>query len=1191
MRDIIEEILQGNFNYENGSLDFSCSKIEISLYQGQQYEGSFRILASSGTCTGTVTSSDLRMECLTEEFNGSEEEILYRFHGENLEEGDVVKGDFSVISSHGEYYIPFVVSVEYRVMESSIGAVRNLFHFANLAKSSWREAVRLYYSPQFSQILTGRDSLYADDYRALSVYEGMEQSVEEFLVQVNKKQRVDFLVEESELTLEQGDELARGDVTETVLNITRNGWGFTQLFVECRGDFLFTEKEVLTDDDFLGNRCHLPVFVDSGRCIQGKNFGEVCLYNCYVTLRVPVTVKYRSGAFGKPELYRQSALARLTGCYLEMRTKKIGTAAWLKESGALAEKLAARNPQDCAARLFQAQLLITEERYNEAGWLLDNVAEILSKQQEEGTLTAYYLYLTTLIHRETPYVDKVTKQVERIYDRDDANWRVAWLLLYLSPEYRKSVTGKWQFLEKQFHRGCASPVLYMETVAMLNNNPALLRKLGRFELQTVWYGVRKELLRQETVEQLLYLTGRVREFSPVLYRILTKLYEQKKDVRILQEICTLLIKGARADRRYFRWYSAGVDAKLRITNLFEYYMMSLDLRKQQELPRTVLLYFSYQNHLDDKHSAYLYDYIVRNADRLSEIYEVYRPRMEEFVLDQIRKEHISRPLANLYNRLLQPGMIDEETSGPLSRLLFAHLIRVEDDRLQKVFVYHPDDLSAAEYLLDDGQTWVALYGSRYTIAFEDAWQHRFVRTVEYTLEKLMIPGKYLRLLTPCPKQGFQLDLYLCSSEREETGDPQENIRRCLRVLDSGRVSLSLRRELYLRILRAYYDMDDMRSLDEYLALIPGEELSVSERADVVRYMTLRGQYDLAGEWMKQYGPYFIDPKVLVRLISPLMEQNRMVEDPLLTAAAFHAFSRQKYDGVVLQYLAMYGRGMTKNLRDIWKSARSFEVDCYRLSETILVQMLYSGAFVGEKMDIFRYYVQQGAKPEVEAAFLAQCAFDFFVRQRVTEGEIFREIHAMYVRGEPVQRVCKLALLKYDSEHVSALDEDEKKVAQELLREFFSEGVHLAFFREFRDFPWVRQELADKTIVEYRCTPGCRACIHYVITCENGGPEEYVSEYMREVYGGVCFREFILFFGETLQYYITEEKDGASQLLESGTLQKTDHSGAEGDSRYRLVNDIVISRAMQDTETMDNLLEEYFRKDYLNSRLFQLKGKT
>ena len=137
MEEVINRLLEGNFEYGDGSLDFSCSKLELSIRPGQQAEGSFKILGMPGKyTTGRVSATDSRMECLTKEFVGSEEEIFFCFHGEELEEGDVVKGEFCVVSNQGEYYLSFVVNVEYTVLKSSLGNVKNLFHFANLAKTN-----------------------------------------------------------------------------------------------------------------------------------------------------------------------------------------------------------------------------------------------------------------------------------------------------------------------------------------------------------------------------------------------------------------------------------------------------------------------------------------------------------------------------------------------------------------------------------------------------------------------------------------------------------------------------------------------------------------------------------------------------------------------------------------------------------------------------------------------------------------------------------------------------------------------------------------------------------------------------------------------------------------------------------------------------------------------------------------------
>ena len=63
-------------------------------------------------------------------------------------------------------------------------------------------------------------------------------------------------------------------------------------------------------------------------------------------------------------------------------------------------------------------------------------------------------------------------------------------------------------------------------------------------------------------------------------------------MRILQEVCSLLIKGSKTGPDAFTWYQMGVESHLRITNLYEYYMASVDLDAVLELPKVILMYFS-----------------------------------------------------------------------------------------------------------------------------------------------------------------------------------------------------------------------------------------------------------------------------------------------------------------------------------------------------------------------------------------------------------------------------------------------------------------------------------------------------------------------------------------------------------------------------------------------------------------------
>ncbi len=1186
LEEVIDRLLDGNFEYENGSLDFSCSKLELSIKPGENIEGSFLITgAEDKYLQGYVISSDDRMECITREFVGRKEEIFYCFHGENLEEGEVIKGEFYVISNQGEYYLPFVVNVEYMVLTSSLGNIKNLFHFANLAKASPKEAVRLFYSKEFSRIFSGGDSQFYQYYRGLSAYPGNAQNVEEFLICINKKQRIEYLTDVSELILEDSD---KG--YETGFTLTKNGWGYTDLSIETEGDFLFAHKKEVCDEDFVGNTCRILIGILTEYLHDGNNFGTVIIKGNGMIKQIPVTFKNRSATYpDKRILTKKRLVLQLMEFYQAFRIKKISVSTWLKESNKLVEKMSAQDDKDIMARLFQAQLLITEERYNEAQWILDHVADILDLEKTVAPLqTAYYLYLTTLINREEAYVNRITLQVEHIYKQNKDEWRIAWLLLYLSEEYNKSFSKKWMFLEEQFDRGCTSPVIYIEALLLLNLNPSLLIKLGQFEKQILLYGAKHEILSDDVRMQLLYLVQKEREYSDCLFLILEYCYQFKEDRHILEEICGLLIKGNKVGKRYFKWYKRAIEQELRITRLYEYYMMSVDTATLMPLPKMVLMYFSYQNSLSYEQAAYLYANIYRNREGFLELYETYHSKIEQFITEQILKKRINRDLAYLYKNFIVPQMLSPELSDALAELLFVHMIEIGRQDIRYVVVYDYALKQEKVYPVSDGRAFVSLPASESKILFEDGLRNRYAVSVSHNIEKLLLPGKLVKQIAPLAGNNQSLNLYMCLNSREPAEVTTENEERFRYLLEDPDISTEFKQDIGLKLLGFYYERDKIRELDQYLDQVSPVGFSIKDRGEIMRYMVMRGKEEKVFDWLTEYGPYGIEPKVLVRLCNRMISKNGRMENPVLTGTVLYAFRHGKYDEKCLHYLTLYFKGMMKEYRDIWKAAVDFCVDTYELCEKMLIQMLFSGAFVGEKMDIFRAYLSGGAKTMVEEAFLSQCAYEYFVKDRITESIVFHEMSGLHKRGENLHLVCKLAYVKFFAENKKERNTDTDEILSSFIREMLENHIYLKMLLEFSDLPGVDlSPLADRTIVEYKANPKARAVMHYCVELAEGESSEYLTEEMQEVCGGVCFKDFVLFFGEQLQYYIMEVFDESEQLTESATIQKSDTAGGNVEGKFELVNDLSISTTLQDYETVDKLLEEYEYKEFMRSGLFQL----
>ena len=98
-----------------------------------------------------------------------------------------------------------------------------------------------------------------------------------------------------------------------------------------------------------------------------------------------------------------------------------------------------------------------------------------------------------------------------------------------------------------------------------------------------------------------------------------------------------------------------------------------------------------------------------------------------------------------------------------------------------------------------------------------------------------------------------------------------------------------------------------------------------------------------------------------------------------------------------------------------------------------------------------------------------------------------------------------------------------------------------------------------------------------------------------MYDSIYCASFVLFFGEELQYYITESDvrdytDGeGEQLTESGSLSRNDvrQIGTKSD-RFTLINDLCVAEALKDYETFDRLLREYYHTGFLAEYLFRVK---
>jgi hypothetical protein len=275
------------------------------------------------------------------------------------------------------------------------------------------------------------------------------------------------------------------------------------------------------------------------------------------------------------------------------------------------------------------------------------------------------------------------------------------------------------------------------------------------------------------------------------------------------------------------------------------------------------------------------------------------------------------------------------------------------------------------------------------------------------------------------------------------------------------------------------------------------------------------------------------------------------------------------------------------LREIWKASKNYDVQKRELAERILVQTLFSGMYIGEQTEIFKEYVYAGALAQIEDAYLIKNSYDYFMNEQILPQEILTEIGRLQKVEHSVPGVCKLAYLKYYADNQEEIQAGDREVLGEFIEELLREEICLKCMVDLRRFSEHQMFLADKTIVEYQAIGSGVVRLHYLIMKGNDETGEYVTENMQSVAGKIYYKEFVLFGGESLQYYITEEFDEVERLTESGTCRKSEEYEGEQSGKYAMINDIILSKNMQDYSTFDTLLEEYYKKEFMTRKLFHL----
>lgn len=1180
MRARIGQIAAGRFNGTKPILAFSEETIDLSVIEGRSEAGSFVIESTNQIkICGIVYSTNPRMECLNPHFEGEKVRIRYQFNSKGLTEGDACEGKFVIVCNQIEYSLSFCARITRLYAEASTGAVKSLDDFTRLAASNWDEAYHLFYNRNFLNTIP-----YDNVYERLT-YEGFAcarpsgQNMEEFLIGVNKKQPVSISVDKSEEIFMASKEPQSGCFT-----ITKDNWGYTEIRLRTDCEFIKLSKPVLTLDDFIGKTYLYEYIIDASAMHAGRNFGRIYIDGVYQSFTIDITAGVRDddGSISDIAVTKdiKECMVGIMELYTSFRLKRIVTGVWANETISILNHLHALMPHEHMYELMKAQAFIINRQRQEAKWILDDFKH--SNPDKKAPIWGYYLYLMTLLEREPSYVDNMTHEVELIFYENPDSVLLFWVLLFLRDQYFDDSAGKLKDIKYWVLRGCSSPYLYIEAYYLISQDPYLIKELSVFELRILSWAVKEKALTKDLARAIFEAVDLAGGFDNRVYELLTAAYEICPEAEYVGIICSYLIKGHKNDTCFHKWFELGIENKLRLTGLYEAYLITMDDRQISPVPKIIQMYFSFDNKLPYRKLAVLYNNIIAAKETEPEVYHKYRKAMGRFAMDQAQLRHIDDNLAVLYEDMLELGFINEELSAAFSDIIYTHKLIVFDKRIVRAIIYQNEMKEPQIVPVTDQCAYFELFSNDYVILFEDSRGYRYVKSISYRLQRLMDAEKYLdRCISLSPDRPQYIVSHF-KHVRDYSDFTKDDLKLFKPVFYSESFSDSYKAVMGYRILK-YCQLHDYEDyVRPFLQSINFDTLQKDARKYLIDMLVSNRLYEKAYDMAMEYGIDMLAAASKVVLCENALKVQH-VDDDFMVQLAISAFKTGKYSDLVLKYLCENYTGPTDELINLWHAADKFSISSMKLDERILEQGIYTQIEPEKISDIFMEYYKRAGNEKLILAYISLVAHGYLHSGGCKADFIFDIIEKRFIGNRTLNDACQLALLKHFAEKTD-ITQAELEIEDTLLKYYIYNNMYFDFFARLDYRLLEKYFIYDKAFLQYESTPGTHVVLHYSRD-EDG--EEFNSEDMVEMYDGIYVKTFVIFFGELIRYYITEEHDNSIEVKESNRLTCNNIPGDNDHSRYNLINEMIISDTLSDETTLKSNIDEYKRLDAATKQLFKL----
>ena len=1176
VKEKIEQLSRGIMTYELPRIKLSEEKLGFAVEVGTKLTGSVTISNEADVhMKGLVYSTNPRMTANQAQFVGSESVIEYSVNAEYCSVNDHISGELCFITNCGEITLPYNITVVEPVLKTITGPVHNMYQFAALARENWSEARRLFTTDEFQAFLNYYEPKSLFLWERLLKSPSVDNAMEEFFVTTHKKMSVSIDTSKKELRYDVGTSSFSDS-----FKIRKNNWGFVNLSVTSDVNFLHPEQEIIRYEDFVGSEFELKYIIYPERMQPGYNTGNIVISGCGLQLTIPVNCHLpgRDRELAAASRAYNRLVIKSVENYIAYAMNRIPAGRYVSEAMSIIDRYEATPDHDqMLAKLYESNLLKISGKESPSASLLNSITE---EEYENAGVYAKALYLYLNAERVTTTKPEYMERLYSLCHENPKNLLIQLFVLKTDERYLKNPKLRLDELKTIYEKGCRSPLMFIEAAKVYNMDPRFLKELGDFEVAVVMYSLKNGYCNRDLASQFTELVLRAKTYVKLYYNALALIYERFQLKDTLIAICQTLIKGYKKDNRYFKWYQKGVEENIRISDLYEYYMYSMDGDVDENLDQSVLMYYVYNSKLNDRRLAYLYANIVLHKDSNPIVYENYKEKLRIFAIQQMRAGKNDKMLSILYNDSLSDPNYEKQFSEHLSKVLFRCEVSCTNPLMRYVCVSHKELEEEVIVPLINGEAQIDIFTDDARVFLLDAANHRYTLSEEVKIESLLA------------SDDLSITAYKCDRENEKLIFNMAEKAHKMRKYDSASIELRKQavatagisdkgRETYLSELVFYfYDHSQDELAEDDLKKLNYKVLSPARRGKFIGLLILREQYTHAFSLIEECGFGEVDIKLLEKFAVSLPPAVLNHYNKTLCDLMYYLFINGRRNEKILIYLVNYYNGLTSSMFDVWQEACIIQCATSDFDERILGQILFTESYLPYGEQIYAHYHRRSKNRALTKAYFNYLSYKYLVSD-VPISNVSMEIlkrDAYFESNDMVILACLKQLAM-----AAELTVEEQDFAKNWLDVLDSKGKILPCFTNFARYFRLPENMEDKVYIEYRTNPDHRVMIH--IASRQEGKRVVREEPMRNVCYGIFVKEIVLFAQETVEYVISDDDGSEVTGTEKHTLTGPACENTKSKSRFASINAIIKARNARDKSKSIELLNDYVKKEFAISQLF------